>query len=87
MSAEPASIRVLIVDDEAITRHGLRLIVESAPGMSVVGEAADGHEAIRLAGELTPTVVMLDIRMPGRDGLSATAPIVATGARAHPDHL
>lgn len=81
MSAEPASIRVLIVDDEAITRHGLRLIVESAPGMSVVGEAADGHEAIRLAGELTPTVVMLDIRMPGRDGLSATAPIVATGAR------
>lgn len=74
-------IRVLIVDDEAITRRGLRLIVESAEGMAVVGEAADGHEAVRLAEDLLPTVVMLDIRMPGRDGLSATAPIVATGAR------
>lgn len=76
-----AVIRVLIVDDEAITRRGLRLIIESAEGMEVVGEAADGHEAIRLAADLEPTVVMLDIRMPGRDGLSATSPIVATGAR------
>ena len=74
-------LRVLIVDDEAITRRGLRLIVESAEGMAVVGEAADGHEAVRLAAELLPTVVMLDIRMPGRDGLSATGPIIATGAR------
>ena len=77
-----AVTRVLIVDDEAITRRGLRLIIESgAEGMAVVGEAADGHEAVRLAEELEPTVVMLDIRMPGRDGLSATSPIVATGAR------
>lgn len=80
-SADSALIQVLIVDDEAITRRGLRLIVESAEGLSVIGEAADGHEAVRLAEELSPTVVMLDIRMPGRDGLSATAPIVATGAR------
>ena len=77
----PAPNRVLVVDDEAITRRGLRLIVDSAEEMTVVGEAADGHEAVRLSEELAPTVVMLDIRMPGRDGLSATAPIVAAGAR------
>ena len=65
-------IRVLIADDQAVVRTGLRLILDAQPGIEVVGEAADGNEAIRLAGELRPDVGLFDIRMPGLDGLEAT---------------
>ncbi len=66
-------IRTLLVDDEILVRSGLRMILEADPGIEVVGEGGDGAEAVRLAQELTPDVVLLDIRMPGTDGLAAAA--------------
>lgn len=74
-------IRVLVVDDEAITRRGLRLLLESADGISVVGEATDGVDAVRLAREQVPDVTMMDIRMPSMDGLAATEPVVRAGSK------
>ena len=65
-------IRVLVVDDQALVRGGFRLILESQPGVEVVGEAADGREALAMARELRPDVVLMDVRMPGMDGLEAT---------------
>jgi DNA-binding NarL/FixJ family response regulator len=65
-------IRVLIADDQAVVRTGLRLILDAQPEIEVVGEAADGSEAIRLANDLRPDVGLFDIRMPGLDGLEAT---------------
>ena len=65
-------IRVLVVDDQALVRGGFRLILESQPGVEVVGEAADGREALVMARELRPDVVLMDVRMPGMDGLEAT---------------
>lgn len=64
-------IRVLIADDHLIIREGLRLIFETAEDIELVGEAADGAEAVQLAGELQPQVVLMDLRMPGLDGLTA----------------
>ncbi|GAA1458175.1 response regulator transcription factor [Nocardiopsis exhalans] len=66
-------IRTLLVDDELLVRSGLRMILEADPGIEVVGEGSDGEQAVRLAEELTPDVVLLDIRMPGTDGLAAAA--------------
>jgi len=65
-------IRVLVVDDQALVRGGFRMILESQPGVEVVGEAADGREALVMARELRPDVVLMDVRMPGMDGLEAT---------------
>jgi DNA-binding NarL/FixJ family response regulator len=65
-------IRVLIADDEAIVRDGLRTIVELEPDLEVVAEAADGAEAVELAGRNSPDVALVDIRMPNVDGLEAT---------------
>jgi DNA-binding NarL/FixJ family response regulator len=67
-----AAIRVLIADDEAIVRDGLRTILDLEADMTVVGEAADGAQAVAAARELTPDVVLVDIRMPGMDGIEAT---------------
>jgi len=64
-------IRVLIADDHLIVREGLRLILETAEDMTLVGEAADGVEAVRLASQVQPDVVLMDLRMPGMDGLTA----------------
>jgi DNA-binding NarL/FixJ family response regulator len=69
-------ISVLLADDDQLTRTGLRLIIESDPDLTVVGEAADGQEAIHLTHALRPEVVVMDIRMPGVDGLEATRQIV-----------
>ncbi len=66
------SVRVLLADDEALVRTGLRLILGTEPGFEVVGEAADGEEALRLVAELSPDVLLLDIRMPVLDGLQTT---------------
>ena len=73
-------IRVLIVDDQALFRGGIRMLVESQPDLACVGEAADGAQAVRLAAEQRPDVVLMDVRMPVLDGISATDRIV----RANP---
>lgn len=66
------SIRILIVDDHGVIRGGLRAILEDEPGIEVVGEAIDGEEALHLASELGPDIVLLDIAMPGIDGIECT---------------
>jgi DNA-binding NarL/FixJ family response regulator len=71
------SIRVVIADDQAMIRRGLRLLLEDEPDLEVVAEAADGHEAVAAAQRHRPDVAMLDIRMPGMDGLEATRRLVA----------
>ncbi|MBK8990072.1 MAG: response regulator transcription factor [Chloroflexi bacterium] len=70
-------IRVLIVDDHLVVREGLQLILSLEGDIAVVGEAADGATAVRLAGELQPDVVLMDLRMPGMDGLEAIGHIRA----------
>ena len=65
------AIRILVADDHLIIRQGLRLILETQDGFELVGEAADGAEALRLCAELRPDVVLMDLRMPGMDGLTA----------------
>jgi NarL family two-component system response regulator YdfI len=66
-----APIRILIADDHLIIRQGLRLILETEEGFEMIGEASDGAEALRLSHELRPDVVLMDLRMPGMDGLTA----------------
>ncbi len=75
MTGDP--LRVLIVDDEALVRGGFRVLVESEDSMTVVGEAADGASAVQLTRQTRPDVVLLDIRMPGVDGLQALREITA----------
>ncbi|OKH93076.1 response regulator [Streptomyces uncialis] len=66
------TIRVLLADDQALLRSAFRVLVDSEPDMEVVGEASDGAEAVRVTAETMPDVVLMDIRMPGTDGLAAT---------------
>jgi DNA-binding NarL/FixJ family response regulator len=71
-------IRVLIVDDQALVRRGFRMLLEEEPDIRVVGEAHDGDTAIRLAQELQPDIILMDVRMPGMDGITATRTIAGT---------
>lgn len=73
------TIRVLIADDHSAIRAGLRMILDAADGIEVVGEAADGDVAVAQARALRPDVVLMDVRMPGVDGIAATARITADG--------
>ncbi len=70
-------VRVLVVDDQQLVRAGLRMLCQTADDLEVVAEAATGAEAVRLAARLTPDVVLMDLRMPGMDGIRATACILA----------
>ncbi|MFI0236596.1 response regulator [Streptomyces sp. NPDC016845] len=76
-------IRVLLADDQALLRSAFRVLVDSESDMQVVGEASDGAEAVRLARSERPDVVLMDIRMPGTDGLAATREISADPGLAH----
>ncbi|HZC99390.1 MAG TPA: response regulator transcription factor [Actinomycetes bacterium] len=76
-------IRVLVADDERLVRAGFRVLVDAEPGMLVVGEAADGAAAVELARHTHPDVVLMDIRMPGVDGLDATRQIAQDPDLAH----
>ncbi|MDN5604575.1 MAG: response regulator, partial [Kocuria sp.] len=67
-AADPSRVRVLVADDEKLMRAGLRLMIDGANGVSVIGEAADGAQAIDQVERLDPDVVLMDIRMPGTHG-------------------
>ncbi len=72
-----SEIRILLAEDQTLLRQGLRTILDLEPGMTVVGEAADGEQAVRQAVELRPDIVLMDIQMPERSGVEATALITA----------
>jgi hypothetical protein len=81
-AAGAAVIRVLLADDQALVRAGFAALLDAQDGIEVVGQAADGAVAVRLVRELTPDVVLMDIRMPGLDGLQATHEIASDGRLA-----
>ena len=77
-------IRVALVDDQALFRAGIRMLIQSQGDLEFVGEASNGHEAVALAAEVRPDVLLMDIRMPELDGVAATAQIVQLGLGATP---
>jgi DNA-binding NarL/FixJ family response regulator len=76
-TVEANGLRVVVADDHPVYREGLSMVLGSMPGVTVVGEAADGHEAVRLAEELAPDVVLMDLSMPGLGGVEATREVLA----------
>ncbi|MFJ1751542.1 response regulator [Kitasatospora sp. NPDC088134] len=81
MSGGPRPVRVLIADDDPLLRTGLAVVLETADGIEVVGRAEDGLRAVELARALLPDVVLMDVRMPGCDGIEATRRLAGVGPR------
>ncbi|WP_329306384.1 response regulator transcription factor [Streptomyces sp. NBC_01260] len=79
----PAPIRVLLADDQPLVRAALRMVIADLPGIEVAGEAGTGDEAVRLTAQLAPDVVVMDIRMPGLNGIEATERITAGSGTTH----
>jgi DNA-binding NarL/FixJ family response regulator len=75
-------IRVLVVDDQPLVRSGFRMVLEERPDLELAGEASDGAQAVELARELDPDVILMDVRMPNLDGVEATRQLVDSGTRA-----
>lgn len=74
-----SGLRIVVVDDQAVIRTGLRMVIDNEPDLTVVAEAGDGEEAVRIVAGVAPDVVLMDVRMPLLDGIAATARIVAAG--------
>ena len=86
----PDPVRILIADDHLIIRQGLRLILETEADFELVGEADDGFKAVQLAAELKPDVILMDLRMPNMDGITAIEQIrqgTAADCYCYPDHI
>lgn len=81
------TVRLLLVDDQPLVRAGLAMLLDAEEGLSVVGEASDGEAAVRLAEALRPDVVLMDVRMPGMDGLEATRLLTCDGPPEDPDRM
>src|SRR5262249_11978188 len=82
MSAPSQPVTIVVVDDHPVVRTGFAALLDTQPGFTVVGTASDGNEAIQICRELKPDVVLMDIRMPGVDGIEATRQLTVSG----PDH-